>query len=402
MLLYINNERCDSVEQLQSYFTRLGEGYIYDDLLDYGRHGDISKWLREMNYVEYADGLDAIDKSLGDADFINAMSRILSGNDLNEFLVKKPYGECFSVEGVKIEDRGDEAEVMVSINVHKGVNESYEIKVFSNWGMKAELFNPNEHDEDKVDIRCFQYHRRAGKGNFGDVRVEVEGEKIEVGCECTSLRAHISNATQISNVFDLLKYNSTQSNTSNTINGHEYVDLGLPSGLKWATCNVGADSPEDYGDYFAWGETQSKMEYTRYNCATYKKRLCDIGGDSEYDAARANWGGSWRLPTEAEIKELEKNCVFLWRSNGVKSGCMVIGPNGNFIFLPAAGIYRESLHYEAGETASYWSSKVVYDTHGDYYACEYSFYKYEHTNEVQLIAVSKYRCDGLPIRPVLE
>ena len=78
-------------------------------------------------------------------------------------------------------------------------------------------------------------------------------------------------------------------------NGHEYVDLGLS--VKWATCNVGASSPEDTGYDFAWGETKPKATYTESNSVTYgNSSIGNIAGDARYDAARANWGGSWRLP----------------------------------------------------------------------------------------------------------
>ncbi len=96
---------------------------------------------------------------------------------------------------------------------------------------------------------------------------------------------------------------------SNSINGHEYVDLGLPSGLKWATCNVGADTPEGYGDYFSWGETTTKEEYSKNSCLTYDKEIGDISGDPTYDVASANWGRTWRMPTLDEIKELIDNCT---------------------------------------------------------------------------------------------
>ena len=80
--------------------------------------------------------------------------------------------------------------------------------------------------------------------------------------------------------------------------GHGYVDLGLS--VKWATCNVGATSPEDYGHYFAWGERCPKEEYTRENSLTYRKDMSDIAGNPQYDAATANWGGNWRMPTKNE------------------------------------------------------------------------------------------------------
>ena len=97
---------------------------------------------------------------------------------------------------------------------------------------------------------------------------------------------------------------------ANVHEGHEWVDLGLS--VKWATCNVGATNPEEYGDYFAWGETRTKSEYTDSNCTSYGKSWGDIGGDSSRDAATASWGGSWRMPTPAEFQELKDNCDWTW------------------------------------------------------------------------------------------
>ena len=140
------------------------------------------------------------------------------------------------------------------------------------------------------------------------------------------------------------------------ISGHEYVDLGLPSGVKWATCNVGASSPSDYGDYFAWGETSTKSEYTMKNSKTCRKTMGDIAGNPAYDAARANWGGSWRLPTQAELKELQYKCTWTWTTENGHKGCRVKGPNGNSIFLPAAGLQNSMTLARAGEYGKYWSS----------------------------------------------
>ena len=98
----------------------------------------------------------------------------------------------------------------------------------------------------------------------------------------------------------------------NTIAGHEYVDLGLPSGLKWATCNVGATTPEEYGNYYAWGETKPKTEYTEENSATFGVELLDINSNPTYDVARANWGSTWRMPTMTEMDELIDNCTWKW------------------------------------------------------------------------------------------
>ena len=143
--------------------------------------------------------------------------------------------------------------------------------------------------------------------------------------------------------------------THGRINGHEYVDLGLS--VKWATCNVGALTPGEYGDYFAWGETETKSKYTAENSVTYKKRFGDISGDSRYDAARRNWGGSWRMPTKAECQELGDNCTCTRTTQGGHKGYKVTSKkNGNSIFLPAAGYRDGSSLYRQGEFGGYWSS----------------------------------------------
>ncbi len=161
----------------------------------------------------------------------------------------------------------------------------------------------------------------------------------------------------------------SNSESSETINGHEYVNLGLPSGLKWATCNIGAIKPEDYGEYYAWGETTTKSKYT-WNSITMEKEMGDISGNVQYDAARANWGGTWRMPESREIVELINNRTCIYTSqNGVK-GYKVMGKNGNFIFLPAAGCLAETSLYGAGYEGLYWSSTP----HEDFTISAYGLY----------------------------
>ncbi len=158
---------------------------------------------------------------------------------------------------------------------------------------------------------------------------------------------------------------------------HEYVDLGLPSGTKWATCNVGADSPEEYGDYFAWGETTPK---STYNLSTYKWCKGDYDTQTKYctdssygtvdnkaildlsdDAAYVNWGTSWRMPTKAEQDELINTSYTTWTwttQNGVKGYKVTSKINGNSIFLPAAGCRDDSGLGDAGSHGYYWSSSL--------------------------------------------
>ena len=160
-------------------------------------------------------------------------------------------------------------------------------------------------------------------------------------------------------------YTKAQSNRGNgdesvgfglfsTHNGHEYVDLGLS--VKWATCNVGANTPEEYGDYFAWGETTPKSSYTKSNY-TYSSNPAMLPLSA--DAANYNWGGSWRMPTEEEIDELidENNCTWTWTTqNGVAGYKVTSKKNGKSIFLPAAGF--RSGDYLSDESGKYWSSSL--------------------------------------------
>lgn len=141
----------------------------------------------------------------------------------------------------------------------------------------------------------------------------------------------------------------------NVINGHEYVDLGLPSGTKWATCNVGAKTPNNYGSFYGWGEINNM---TDQNTRRRNGRKCsvDISGNPRYDVATAEWGYPWRMPTKKEIEELQKKCR--WESvtqNGTK-GIKVTGPNGKSIFLPAAGYKSWSKLELEGISGYYWSS----------------------------------------------
>ena len=141
-----------------------------------------------------------------------------------------------------------------------------------------------------------------------------------------------------------------------SINGYDWVDLGLPSGLKWATCNVGATTPEGYGNYYAWGETTTKASYDQSNSVTYNQEISDFSGNATYDAARANWGSTWRMPTKAEIEELINNCTWTWTTQNGVNGYRVIGSNGNRIFLPAAGCYSAASPSDVGGYGNYWSS----------------------------------------------
>ena len=180
------------------------------------------------------------------------------------------------------------------------------------------------------------------------------------------------------------------------INGHEYVDLGLS--VKWATCNVGANSPEEYGDYFAWGETSTKSEYTQANSLTYRKKISDFSGNPTYDAASFNWGGEWRMPTRNEILELKNNCTWIFTTQGGVKGFKVEGPKGNSIFIPAAGYYNESSLECADTDGFYWSSTP--ENNDSYYITAECFF-IDVESSYHSVTVN-YRNRGYTIRPVIE
>ena len=155
-------------------------------------------------------------------------------------------------------------------------------------------------------------------------------------------------------------------NCYNPSNGYEYVDLGLPSGLKWATCNIGATSPEQAGLYFAWGETtgytaeQVKSGVRKFDSASYTASAISADLTLEQDAARANLGGNWRMPTQTECRELLDNCNVVWTDDyngtGVKGRVFTSKVNGNSVFFPAAGGCRNSSVDFVGTFGRYWSA----------------------------------------------
>ena len=196
---------------------------------------------------------------------------------------------------------------------------------------------------------------------------------------------------------------------------HEYVDLGLPSGTLWATCNVGASKPEDYGSYFAWGETSTK---STYDGSTYKyangdfKKLTKYCNDSGYgnngftdtlttlqagdDPATAKWGSGWRTPSEEQWEELLSNTTGQWTmQNGVEGYLFTSKKNGNSVFLPAAGRRWDSELEDAGSDAYYWSRSLYTDDY-PFYAWNLYFSSYE------CFMYYYYRNRGFSVRPVRE
>ena len=140
------------------------------------------------------------------------------------------------------------------------------------------------------------------------------------------------------------------------------LDLGLPSGTKWACCNVGADKPEAYGGYYAWGETEEKEFYgwsTYIHCDGSEETCHDLGSDiagTQYDVAHVLWGDSWVMPSDEQYEELNYYCSFIWTTKNGVNGALLTGPNGGTIFFPAAGFHWFEALHDADNQCSFWSS----------------------------------------------
>lgn len=192
--------------------------------------------------------------------------------------------------------------------------------------------------------------------------------------------------------------NQSENSYIGTANGHDYVDLDLPSGTKWATCNVGASKPEDYGDYYAWGETATKSEYKwdTYKYGSSWDDVTNIGSNiagTQYDVAHVKWGGNWRLPTLEQSKELFENTTSEWTTqNGVNGRKLTSKRNNMSIFFPASG-GKFPYHSSEGDGGGTWLSTVYQESDQAYVLyCDDSTVWWD---------TGDYRCNGRTVRPVL-
>lgn len=218
-----------------------------------------------------------------------------------------------------------------------------------------------------------------------------------------TVNVHMKDGSVIKYDASGVDYVNFSAASSSGLNGHEAVDLGLPSGLKWATCNIGASTPEEAGYFFAWGEVAEK---DTYDWSTYKwsvngsssnfSKYTSKGGTLEPadDAAQVLWGGSWRMPTQAEAQELLDNCKKAMVTQNNKNGLRLTGPNGNTIFLPASGYYDKNAISGEIYDGYYWLSDL------DSYARPYNLYvHWRNLQKAQGIGIDS-RYYGFTIRAV--
>lgn len=179
------------------------------------------------------------------------------------------------------------------------------------------------------------------------------------------------------------------------------IDLGLPSGTKWACCNVGASTPEGYGGYYAWGETEEKDYYSLSTYIHYDSSSSayhDLGSDiagTQYDVARVKWGGSWVMPSKDQYQELIENCNQEWIIVNDVMGAQFTGPSGGTIFLPAAGHRTAGDLYYDGSSGYDWSSTQEESSFSN------SAYRLYFNSYNAYWSYGNYRSSGLTIRPII-
>lgn len=257
------------------------------------------------------------------------------------------------------------------------------------------------YDTTTVSLVCGQADSRTGS------EIEPSVYRVQLSSLVPATRYYYRSFIRINgkNYYGSIKSFITEKwNVDSEVSGgHGYVDLGLPSGVKWAVCNIGAESPEEYGDYYAWGETELKDTYTEGNSKWYgfsfrslqNQGVIDGDGNltAAYDVAAVEWGGKWRMPTLRELQELMNECTWEWVWSSTVKGYAVSGPNGKAIFLPAAGYRYDSDLRNAGSCGHCWSSSAS----DDYYDA-YRLYFYSGS----LDWYYRNRYYGFSVRPVSE
>ena len=250
-----------------------------------------------------------------------------------------------------------------------------------------------------------------------DIDGDHTSEETGVGAFSSTLEGLTTGLTYYVRAYAVTDYGLVYGENMNFVSNtsYEYVDLGLPSGLLWATCNVGASTPEEYGHYFAWGETTPKINYswsTYQYCNGSSNTLTKYCNNSDYgyngftdnlttllpedDAATVNWGGGWRMPTEEELQELWDNTTVTWTTQNGVGGALFTAPNGNSIFMPAAGGRLDGGLYGAGTSGSCYSSTLPY-----YYAYAARVFSFTLTDSYISCHMNGYvRYIGRTVRPV--
>lgn len=350
--------------------------------------------------------------SVGSSAFVDffggwdTFAAVISGDDTVASIVNdeesdvrhiKILGKKVGTSELKIEDRRTGEIVLVPITVSNGTVNTLQLSTTS--------ITLTTGQQGTVDVTSGSGSYDAVSDRKSVATVTVEGSKVII----TAVSPGPATIT--------VKDNKTQERAKIEVTVQakgipaEAIDLGLPSGTLWASYNVGATKPEEYGDYYAWGETTPKNEYNWSNykyCNGSQNTLTKYCTQSTYgyngftdnltillpedDAATANWGAPWHMPTDEQLQELTDKCTRVWTTRNNVNGTLVIGPNGNSIFLPAAGWCNETFGYACvGSRGEIWSSSLHSN---NYLAYDRLFYS-DYWNPS-----GTHRATGQTVRPV--
>lgn len=211
---------------------------------------------------------------------------------------------------------------------------------------------------------------------------------------CTYLGMNLYIRDQLAGLDAAGAATTTEKDIFGTLNGHDWVDLGLPSGTKWATCNIGATTPEMSGNLYAWGESQTKTTFSITNYSLNGVSIREIAGTS-YDTARKLWGEGWTMPTYEQFKELLDNCSWKYFEINGKIGALLTSEiNQQSIFLPAKGYCMEDKHVNPKKNGNYWTSTVEEGTYNSIWSYIYGIDDQYMSNAAPYI--------GQTIRPVTK
>lgn len=231
--LYINNEHCLDLKQLEKYFHDLQEGTdIYFDLLDYSRHGDLFNWLNEHNEKDLASRVDSIDTNLGDSDYMNKLTEVINSSvDIAPIFSKPLFEKCADLSISCKDVKYDTVFIELTFKILLAVNENYEIKLTTGWGTKGFILNPINFEEHKNYQVSFIFHKRAGK-EINELSILVDDAKI--------IEKHIPKATFSKATPELPRVSKSDANAKyimasliyHTVNILPNIILGLEYKLK--------------------------------------------------------------------------------------------------------------------------------------------------------------------------
>ena len=282
-------------------------------------------------------------------------------------------------------------------SIEKTEQKTGEIWVFVSPGVR---FLTIKHKEFGV-LRNYQFPQTIESGVVYQMKLNAEGKEIKIDTSTINravdskldelLQRKLSGMDLGTNVQPVVITMQQIGDKGKKTNNHEYVDLGLS--VKWAACNIGSTSPEILGSYYSWGETDTKKRYNKGNVQNNAGNAKDISSNKKYDVSRKLWGEPWRLPTAEEMKELCDSCTWQWASLNGMNGYRVIGPNGNSIFLPTAGLYNDLNVEDGGKQGYYWASQKTSNDSAEAV--------YLHINNDKYMVLDTAAFYGMNIRPVL-